>query len=63
MFKMVTCSKEKYDQIAKFCTIEGGWFQENAKLKFVGVTLASMQPNMIGKVGEPDFYWCRRFLT
>lgn len=60
MFKIVGCSEETFGKIAKYCKSDGDLSQET--LSFIGITMAYMQPNMIGERGDPDFYWCRRFL-
>jgi len=49
-----------FEQLARFCKSDGDFSQEN--LTLMGITMGYMQPNMIGERGDPDFYWCRRFL-
>jgi len=59
MFSIVGCNETTYNRLAAFCRSDGDMSQEN--LTLFGITVAYMQPNMIGEFGDPDFYWCRKF--
>jgi len=58
MFSMVGCNEATYNWLRERGTITGDFSQENVSI--FGVTVAHMQPNMIGEIGEPDFFWCLR---
>jgi len=69
MLKLVSCSQTVYGNlmaflgrpfIKRFVTESGDWSQMN--ISVFGITVAYTQPNVIGEYGEPDFFWCRKFL-